>query len=207
MATKTLVDTDSTQTMSGKTLTGPVVNAGTCGADPVLPLGIATKQYIDNLLLNIIPIGVQWPYSGAAPPAGWLVCDGSAVSRTTYAALFAVTSTFYGNGDGATTFNLPDKRGRSSMGAGSGPGLTTRIRGNKFGSETEIAPVQAHSHTGNVVVPAVNTTGSGELGFLYGNATGRTDETLSLTVNTTGGSGTHANVHPSEVDLWIIKAL
>lgn len=207
MATKTLVDTDSTQSLSGKTLVGPVINAGTCGADPVLPLGIATKQYIDNLILNIIPIGVQWPYGGSTPPSGWLLCDGTAVSRTTYSQLFSVLGTSYGPGDGATTFNLPNKAGRSSMGAGSGAGLTTRTRGARLGSETEIAPVQAHSHTGTVAVPAVNTTGSGELGFLYGNSAGRSDEVVTLSINSAGGSGTHANIHPSEVDTWMIKAL
>lgn len=202
MATKTLVDTDSTQSLSGKTLVGPVVNAGTCGADPVLPLGIATKQYIDNLILSIIPIGVQWPYGGSTPPAGWLLCDGTAVSRSTYSQLFSVLGTAYGAGDGATTFNLPNKAGRSSMGAGSGAGLTTRTRGNRFGSESEIAPVQAHSHTyskdtfGSLIYaqggqPALNT--------VSGSST--------LSTSTTGGSGTHANIHPVEVDTWMIKAL
>jgi microcystin-dependent protein len=53
------------------------------------------------------------PFAGAtAPTTGWLLCAGQAVSRTTYAALFAVTSTAYGSGDGSTTFNLPDLRGR-----------------------------------------------------------------------------------------------
>jgi microcystin-dependent protein len=57
---------------------------------------------------------------------GWLLCDGSEVSRTTYANLFAQIGTRYGAGNGTTTFALPDCRGRSIIGAGSGTGLTTR---------------------------------------------------------------------------------
>lgn len=58
-----------------------------------------------------LPPGVIFPYAGASTPAGFLPCDGSAVSRTTYAALYAVLGTKHGQGDGSTTFNLPDTRG------------------------------------------------------------------------------------------------
>lgn len=60
--------------------------------------------------------GVVFPYGGAASPDGFLLCDGAAVSRTTYASLFSVISTAYGVGDGSTTFNLPDLRQRFPMG-------------------------------------------------------------------------------------------
>lgn len=52
--------------------------------------------------------GMVSPYAGSTPPAGWLICDGSAISRTTYSALFAVIGTTYGTGDGSTTFNIPN---------------------------------------------------------------------------------------------------
>lgn len=52
--------------------------------------------------------GMVSPYAGSVAPAGWLICDGSAISRTTYSALFAVIGTTYGAGDGSTTFNIPD---------------------------------------------------------------------------------------------------
>ena len=81
-------------------------------------------------------------FAGAIPPAGWLLCDGSAVSRTDYAALFAAIGTTWGAGDGSTTFNLPDLRGRAPIGAGTGSGLTARTLGGKLGSEA----VQAHTH-------------------------------------------------------------
>lgn len=60
--------------------------------------------------------GTVLPFAGAAAPADWLLCAGQAVSRTTYATLFGVIGTTYGAGDGSTTFNLPDLRGRVAGG-------------------------------------------------------------------------------------------
>lgn len=73
-----------------------------------------TASLMTNIVNNIkeaSPTGVviDWPL--ATPPSGFLMCDGSAISRTTYAALFAVIGTTYGAGDGSSTFNLPDRRG------------------------------------------------------------------------------------------------
>ena len=86
--------------------------------------------------------GIIQMFAGATPPTGWLVCDGSAISRTTYATLFAAIGTTWGSGDGSTTFNVPDLRGRMPMGAGTGSGLTARTLGNTLGTET-------HNHGGN----------------------------------------------------------
>ena len=65
----------------------------------------------------VIPVGVVLPYAGQNPPDGWLDCDGAAVSRTTYAKLFIILGTAFGTGDGSSTFNLPDMRGKTPMGA------------------------------------------------------------------------------------------
>ena len=66
----------------------------------------------------VIPAGVIWPYGGTAAPSGFLLCDGSAVSRTTRADLFAAIGTVWGPGDGSTTFNLPKTLGCMLVGAG-----------------------------------------------------------------------------------------
>jgi microcystin-dependent protein len=63
-------------------------------------------------LLPGLPPGIVFPYAGTSAPAGYLLCGGQAVSRATFAALFLVIGTTYGSGDGATTFNVPDLRGR-----------------------------------------------------------------------------------------------
>ena len=88
-------------------------------------------------------------YAGSSAPSGWLICDGSAVSRTTYAALFSVIGTDYGSGDGTTTFNIPDLRGKVPIGvsgthalASSGGAETHKLTANQSG-------VPAHNHAMN----------------------------------------------------------
>jgi len=68
---------------------------------------------------TLIPAGVVWGYGGATAPTGWLLCDGAAVSRTTYAALFTAIGTTFGAGNGTTTFNIPLSTDRVPWGAGS----------------------------------------------------------------------------------------
>lgn len=92
--------------LSGGTLTG-VVN----GVTP--PAGdnskkIANTEFIQALANILVPTGVVQAFAGSTTPQGWLLCDGSAVSRTDYAALYAVIGTTYGAGDGSSTFNLPN---------------------------------------------------------------------------------------------------
>jgi microcystin-dependent protein len=89
------------------------------------------------------PTGSMMEFAGASAPSGWLLCDGAAVSRTLYAALFVVLGTTYGAGDGSTTFNLPDRRDKFSVGAGS-----TYARGSTGGATTT-SSAGSHSHTGN----------------------------------------------------------
>ena len=105
-----------------------------------------------------IPVGAISPYGGATAPAGWLLCDGAPQLRVgAYDALFAVIGTTYGAGDGSTTFNVPDLRGRTIVGSGvgqqqgvsgtgvisGGSALTSRSRGAFFGDER----LQDHTHT------------------------------------------------------------
>jgi len=78
--------------------------------------------------------GLVFPYAGGGVPAGFLLCDGSAVSRTTYARLFSVIGTTYGAGDGSTTFNVPDLRGSVIVGAGQ------RVRSLTFNGASGVDP-------------------------------------------------------------------
>lgn len=95
------------------------------------------------------PPGLIQMYAVATAPTGWLLCDGSAVSRATWAALFAVIGTTFGAGDGSTTFNLPDLRGKAPIGQGAGAGLTPRTLAVSGGEETHVlttAELAAHNH-------------------------------------------------------------
>lgn len=100
-------------------------------------------------------------------PQGWAKCDGALLPISQYQALFSLIGTRYG-GDGRTTFGLPDLRGRVPMNYGTGPGLTTRIMGQKGGYEHEVlSPSQmpAHTHTltnGNANVTVYTTNNSND---------------------------------------------
>ena len=77
---------------------------------------------------GLMPAGTVVSYSGSSAPSGWLLCYGQAVSRTTYAGLFSAISTTYGTGDGSTTFNLPDLRGRVVAGSRTRSGTASCCR-------------------------------------------------------------------------------
>ena len=97
-----------------------------------------------------LPTGAVLDFAGASAPTGFLLCDGSPVSRTTYSALYGVIGTTYGIGDGSTTFNLPDARGRAIVGVGQGSGLTNRPLAASGGEESHVlsvAELAAHNHT------------------------------------------------------------
>lgn len=119
-----------------------------------------------------LPAGAIMPYAGAAEPAGWLFCDGRAVSRTTYADLFAAIGTTYGAGDGSTTFNLPNLKGRVPVGFDSAQ-VEFDALGEAGGSKTHTltaAELPSHAHpiggsTGNASndhTHGVNITSGGE---------------------------------------------
>jgi len=98
-----------------------------------------------------MPSGTLLDYAGSVVPTGFLLCDGSAVSRTTYATLFAAIGTTWGVGDGATTFNLPDLRRRTTMGSGgtavAGPANTLGATGGVEQITVAGANLPAHVHS------------------------------------------------------------
>jgi microcystin-dependent protein len=108
-------------------------------------------------LQNALPfiasmVGAVADYAGASAPNGWLLCYGQAVSRTTYADLFTALSTTYGVGDGSTTFNLPDLRGRvvagqDDMGGTSANRLTSQSGAASLNGDTLGAAGGAETHT------------------------------------------------------------
>lgn len=98
------------------------------------------------------PPGIIEQYAGASAPTGYLMCDGTAYSRTTYAALYAAIGTAYGAGDGSTTFNVPDLRGRGLIGAGAPTHSETITSVTASGNAIAVAANNAKWVTGMTVV-------------------------------------------------------
>lgn len=158
-----------------------------------------------NSIDSFTPIGSMMPYAGSAAPTGWLLTDGSAVSRTTYAALFAVCGTTYGSGNGTTTFNLPNLQNRVPVGSGStysrgstgGSASITLTSGqlpshsHSFSSSTDSGG--SHSHSGS--------TGSASHSHSVGNQNSRSDILAGggTTTASTGGGSTGSDSHSHSI--------
>lgn len=149
-------------------------------------------------------------FAGNFEPRGWAFCNGQTLSISQNSALFSLLGTMYG-GDGVTTFQLPDLRGRVPMHSGNGNGLTPRVQGEVLGSETvslTAAQMPQHSHDLNVVnVPGDNDRPAGD--FLARSqsfsATATPIVTLNpLTLSVAGGNQPHANIQPSLCLQYII---
>ncbi len=132
----------------------------------------ATARAIGALLPPSVPPGAMIHFAGKTIPEGWLLCNGAAVSRTTYAALFAAIGTTYGSGDGSTTFNLPDLNNRFLEGTTSSSSVGSKLSAG------------LPNITGKIVVGKWGDSVSTIEGALY-NATGSTN------IVTGGGWGTN----------------
>lgn len=180
----------------------------------------AELNYVDGVtsaiqtqLTTNTPVATIVMYGAAAAPTGWLLCDGTAVSRTTYAALFAVIGTEYGTGDGSTTFTLPDLKGRAPVGYGAGSGLTNRNDlGAKFGTETQTlteANLPSHDHTIGWQSDGTNdhdhALDSGTVTRVAGPSDGGASGTGTINSGAAGSGTAHNNLQPSTVVNFIIK--
>lgn len=134
-------------------------------------------------------------------PTEWLECNGQAVSRTTYNALFSALGTVYGSGNGSTTFNVPDTRGRVVMGQGTSDLGTSRTLATKVGSDTHtltLPQIPFHTH-------AISSRAqSGSIYPTFG--AGGTPVTIQGSTESAGGGLSHNNVQPSLVMCYMIKA-
>ena len=138
--------------------------------------------------------GIIQLYAGSSVPSGWLICNGQAVSRTTYAALFAVIGTTYGAGDGSTTFNVPNLvnktvRGSNSLGKTGGADTVTLTTANMPAHSHGVGSLAtnntgAHTHK----TSSSNTYGNGKYTFTYDSGGGPDEWNL---VTESAGAHTH----------------
>lgn len=181
--------------------------------------------------LGGVPPGVIMAYGGATLPTGWLWCDGSAVSRSTYARLFTAITSNFGNGDGSTTFNVPDLNGRVIIGrdrSGSGrvttagsaiDGATLAASGGAQNHVLVVGELPTHNHTvtdpGHIHTETVGASASGGALGVQGGAviTGVTTNpvmstisgTTGITLATAGSDTAHPNMPPGLVINYIIR--
>lgn len=108
-----------------------------------------------DLLSMVVPTGTIVPFAGKEVPINWLLCDGRAISRKDYAALYAVIGTTYGSGNGSTTFNIPNMNGRYAEGTTSNTQLghveAAGIPNLKGSFTTELGDSSALINSGNFI--------------------------------------------------------
>lgn len=185
-------------------------------------------------LSALVPVGMVLDYAGTTAPTGYLLCYGQAVSRSTYASLFNVIGTNYGAGDGSTTFNLPDLRGRvvagkDDMGGTDATrlsafwGALARTIGGVFGTASHIltlGQMPKHNHGGNTGAGTPHQHGTGFGNYVVGAGSGGSvpGAGASFLVNTTfedqhthpiaqaGNDEAHTNTQPTIIMNKIIRA-
>ncbi len=154
---------------------------------------IATTAFVQA---NGVPTAMVMPFASSTAPTGWLECNGNAVSRTTYAALFAIVGTTYGAGNGSTTFNLPDMRGNFMRGWDNGAGIDT---GRAIGSTQE--------STGIPLGTAIGYPNSGQAPTGWGTGNINVEAALnSVSISPAGGGiSTFGGVAPTNCSAYRIR--
>lgn len=172
-----------TQTVGTSSVTGNETVGGTLSVTGITTIPTTSGSF------NLLPAGLLGWFAMAAAPAGWLTCDGSAISRVTYVNLFTAIGTSFGVGDGSTTFNLPNQARNSLVGlGGAGTGTLANTVGSVGGTETNTIT------TTNLPVAVPYALG-GSVGS-SGATSGATFTAPSSSGNWGGGSATAVNNLP-----------
>jgi len=182
--------------------------------------GSITLPALAQSLINIlIPAGMVRMFAGPNVPPGWLICDGSAVSRTTYAALWAAIGTYWGPGDAATTFNLPDLRGRVPVGyLGAAAGFSGWGFAGRAGSENHVLSVNempnhnhtlhdpGHAHQYDQPLEGVTQAGAGGAVWALNEQRGTTSTNKTdIYLDAVGGGQAFTIMQPFAVLYYIVK--
>lgn len=163
-----------------------------------------------------VPVACIMPFAGTVAPSDWALCYGQAISRVTYASLFTAIGTVYGTGDGSTTFNLPDLRGRvvagkddmGGTGASRLTGTSGGVQGTTLGAgggnqqHTLItSEIPSHTHSITTWTQGGGSQGAKPLGALDSGST----QVATGSSGSAGSDGAHNNVQPTLILNYIIK--
>jgi len=183
-------------------ITGTVSSTGLASPASIACGGAVT---LVDATIDILPAGMVMAFASHATVVGWLLCDGAAVSRTTYAKLFAVVGTGYGAGDGSTTFNLPNMTRRVIMGSGgSATSTISNVLGSIGGAETHTLTaiqIPAHTHSYSTFNLTLINVEADTPTATFVDKKGVT----SGTTGSVGSGGAHNNVQPSMVMFYMIR--
>ena len=171
-------------------------------------------ETVINMIKKSYPAGSISMYAGSTAPTGYLLCDGSAVSRTTYADLFTAIGTTYGTGDGSTTFNVPNVKGKVPVGR-DGADTSFDTLGETGGEKTHTlttTEMPSHTHIQNPHNHGIRYKAGGGSGYATvedgGTPYTQHDSFIYDTTATnqnTGGGEAHNNLQPYIVFNYIIK--
>ncbi len=180
----------------GTDVVSPVLKDTQGNLEPGLNLGTSSGAALPGFVAM---------FAGATTPTGWLLCDGSVLNIADFPVLGALLGATYG-GDGVTTFGVPDARGRLMLGAGAGPGLTARARGDTGGDEAH-TDVATHTHTlmGENTGATANNVVLTVLANHEGYSAGPTDQALGASSIASTGIASVAHMNPFSVVNFIIK--
>jgi microcystin-dependent protein len=164
--------------------------------------------YLDNQIL--IPAGTVIQSAAINVPGGWLDCNGQLLNKVAYADLFAAIGNTYGGLSTDASFNVPDARGRTAIGVGTGVSLTTRALGAKDGTETHtltVGEMPAHSHSLTRRANSDTGTFDTDNGHQDESSAATTDRDDLGTFNTynTGDNAPHNNMQPFITLRYLIK--
>jgi microcystin-dependent protein len=158
---------------------------------------------------SVPPVGVVTAFAGSSAPAGYLLCDGAAVSRTTYSALFAIIGTTYGAGNGSTTFNIPDLTGRIPVGKNSATFSTLGAKGGEENHTMTINEMPAHKHSTSinsaVEYGSIGGYAAGGQSMYFGTDRPGTTTNWNTAMQNTGGGAAFNVIQPYTVLNYIIK--